>query len=305
MLPTNAGTLLAVSCLCACLALSGCGGSVVTSGDAGTDTSDARADDALDPAADTVPDLPADTVDEDASAGPCSTHVECLDAGYCGPCGYYECPCDPASDPECSPRCMPNPCHDGSTPVCLMPVPECAPYEVLTVVDGCYACLNVETCAPWGEPGCATSADCEPEETCDPCAHGSCPGCEDCVPGCVEHGCFTEDVLECAMIRPECEPGAVSVIRGGCWVCVDRTTCLPWGEPGCMHDSGCPPERYCDPCGTSSCPMCPDCVPACVPHGCPTEPEALCDMVRPDCGEGSVAVVRGGCWVCVDLDDCT
>jgi hypothetical protein len=50
--------------------------------------------------------------------------------------------------------------------------------------------------------------------------------------------------------------------------------------------------------------MCEDCVPACVPHGCPTEDVVLCDMVRPDCGEYGVAVVENDCWVCVHIDTC-
>ncbi len=35
----------------------------------------------------------------------------------------------------------------------------------------------------------------------------------------------TEDEAWCDMVRPECGPGGVGVVRDGCWVCVDMATC--------------------------------------------------------------------------------
>jgi hypothetical protein len=202
------------------LVLCACGGGTFTpSGDASLD-----ADAPADTEADVPADAPADAA-TDAGGGPCTEHLDCLDDRYCGPCGIWTCPCDPGEDPGCAPRCIPNPCHDGSAPICPSPPPGCAEYEVLTVVGGCWACLNVDTCRPWGEPGCFSDSDCVPAMYCDECVSGSCPGCEDCVAGCLEHGCATEDEALCDMARPDCGPDGVGVVRGGCWVCVDRTTC--------------------------------------------------------------------------------
>ncbi len=197
-------------------------------------------------------------------------------------------------------------------------------------------------------PSCETDGDCNPQSYCDPCASGSCPTCDDCVAGCLLHGCQTESVAACLTERPDCGSEAVAVIRDGCWVCVElstcrpprdtscddggellcaipepecqeweilslqegcwlcvnRDTCRPWAEAGCETDMQCTPERRCDPCARGSCPDCKDCVADCVPHGCPTEPQATCRMPRTECPQGQVAVVSSGCWVCVELSTC-
>jgi len=211
------------------LAVCSCGSTLTTSGDAANDTpshdATETAGDVADPPPDTAGDAP------DATTG-CTTHEECLGedySGYCGPCGYWSCPCDPAEDPVCSPDCMPNRCHDGTMPVCPMPPPDCEDWEVLTVTGSCWSCLNLSTCMPWGEPGCAVDAECRVEEYCDPCASGSCPGCEDCVPGCADHGCPTETTVDCGMVRPECGDDGVAVARDGCWECVLLGSCEPMG----------------------------------------------------------------------------
>ena len=110
--------------------------------------------------------------------------------------------------------------------------------------------------------------------------------------------------LTCRMVEPDCGDDAIAAIQDGCYVCVNPATCRPWGTPGCRTDQECADDHYCDPCGTSSCPACRDCVPACAPTPCESEPAASCLMVRPDCGDNGVAVVRGGCWVCVTLGTC-
>ena len=254
------------------------------------------------------------------------------------------------------PRCVPIPiepsrdtsCDDGTPLLCDMAQPACRDHEILAIQDGCWVCVNPETCVPWGVPECRSDLDCPPDEFCNPCGTGSCPVCLDCVAACTPHGCATEPEPACNLIRPDCGEGRTAVVRDGCWVCVDLhtcepardtscddgtepmclrpppvcneweilahqdhcyrcvnpATCLPWGEAECRHDAECPAEERCDRCGTSSCPPCDDCLGACVAHGCPTEAYADCDMVRPACGEGQVAVVRDGCWVCVWLDSC-
>jgi hypothetical protein len=72
----------------------------------------------------------------------------------------------------------------------------------------------------------------------------------------------------------------------------------------CESDAECEASELCDPCATSSCPECDDCIAGCVPHACDPGLPAACDMVRPDCGDGRTAVVRDGCYVCVELDTC-
>ncbi len=67
---------------------------------------------------------------------------------------------------------------------------------------------------------------------------------------------------------PDCEPHELLAHQGECYACVNRLTCLPWGEPACEADIDCDdqPGDWCDPCGSASCPTCEDCVPACVPE---------------------------------------
>ncbi len=73
------------------------------------------------------------------------------------------------------------------------------------------------------------------------------------------------DVL-CKMLPPTCSDHEVLAVQNNCWVCVNPATCRPWGDPGCKTGTNdCPEGFICDPCGTSSCPMCDDCVPACKP----------------------------------------
>jgi hypothetical protein len=107
---------------------------------------------------------------------------------------------------------------------------------------------------------------------------------------------------DCPMPEPECPPTFIAAVQGGCWACVDPVTCQP--ETRCVTDVDCGPDDRCDTCAHGSCPVCDDCVSACVPHGCQGENVVECNAVRPDCGEGQTAVVREGCWACVDLATC-
>lgn len=81
---------------------------------------------------------------------------------------------------------------------------------------------------------------------------------------CRPEKCDDGTPLLCDMVPPQCGQHELLAIRNHCWVCVNPTTCLPWGEPECSESTDCPPGMICDPCGTSSCPVCDDCVPACV-----------------------------------------
>ncbi|MEM9070224.1 MAG: hypothetical protein AAGE52_17085 [Myxococcota bacterium] len=75
------------------------------------------------------------------------------------------------------------------------------------------------------------------------------------------------------------------------------------GAPTCGGDFECPIGTDCDPCGTSSCPFCDDCVSACVPHDCDVG-DLVCRASRPDCGPGAVSAIRDGCWECVNPRTC-
>lgn len=76
--------------------------------------------------------------------------------------------------------------------------------------------------------------------------------------------CDDGSKLLCLMIPPACQEYEVLAIQNSCWICVNPQTCLPWGVPECTGDFDCPTGEVCDPCGSSSCPSCDDCVPLCV-----------------------------------------
>ena len=80
---------------------------------------------------------------------------------------------------------------------------------------------------------------------------------------CRDTSCDDGSPLICnTLVPPECGEYEILAIQNGCWICVNPATCLPWGVPECRTDDDCE-DGICHPCGTSSCPMCDDCVPAC------------------------------------------
>ncbi len=192
----------------------------------------------------------------------------CAPDEYCNPWGTTACP-------ECAQAiaaCTPNPCDEGHMLACYATRPQCGPGNAAVVTAaGCWECRSLDTCEPLAR-----------DEHCDDGSEVTCATFAEVV--CAEH--------------------ELLAVQEGCYVCVNPTTCLPWGVRGCEGDSGCSAFERCDACASSSCPVCDDCLPACIPHGCPSEPEALCDMMRPDCGSDAVSVVRSGCWVCVDPGTC-
>jgi hypothetical protein len=77
--------------------------------------------------------------------------------------------------------------------------------------------------------------------------------------------CDDGSVVMCDMMPPQCdERFEILAVQNNCYRCVNPATCKPWGQPGCDYEHECPPTMVCDPCATSSCPMCDDCVSACV-----------------------------------------
>lgn len=139
-------------------------------------------------------------------------------------------------------------CDDGTTPACRMQEPVCESWEILAYQESCYACVNPETCRPWGEPGCENDADCTVPQYCNDCASSSCPDCLDCVAACSNHNCPTDPDVTCDMERPECGLQGVAVSQNGCWTCVDIFTCDPIRDARCDD-------------GTQ--PICPDAPPQC------------------------------------------
>lgn len=117
-------------------------------------------------------------------------------------------------------------CDDGTPRTCDARAPtSCAVGELLAVKDGCWACVHEVTCLPWGVDACTADADCGPTEICEVCAASPCPQCAGCTSACVRHGCDTAAGVSCMQGRPECDAGQVSVIRQGCWTCVDSESC--------------------------------------------------------------------------------
>jgi hypothetical protein len=118
-------------------------------------------------------------------------------------------------------------CDDGTEPLCDRLVRECTGTEIRAVQGSCEICVNPATCAPWGQPTCRTDQDCANDEWCNECGSSSCPACEDCVAVCEPAPCESDSALRCRCLRPDCPDGAVSVVRDGCWVCVDAFACTP------------------------------------------------------------------------------
>ncbi len=75
-------------------------------------------------------------------------------------------------------------------------------------------------------PNCTGDFSCEEDEFCMPCATGSCEVCLDCIDRCMPSPCMGDGSdLICLAPRPDCGDGRISVVRSGCWACVDAETC--------------------------------------------------------------------------------
>ncbi|MBU1221011.1 hypothetical protein KKF34_19975 [Myxococcota bacterium] len=195
----------------------------------------------------------------------CDMDADCETDQYCNPCGTSSCPdCE-----DCLRACTDNPCATEEPLACYAIRPDCGPGWTAVVVDGCWRCADMEN-------ECTMELD------------------EDCNDG-------TEAL--CNMIQPECGADEILAVQNNCWVCANPATCMPWGETdGCSSDADCRVEDYCNPCASSSCPTCEDCIAACTPHDCITEYILYCDEERPDCEEGYVPIIYEGCWTCADLE---
>lgn len=265
-----------------------------------TDTTPDPGEDAGAP--DVAPD--PDTIEIDADPPECdegaTREQTCPDGSVAQSCrcdaGLWVCAGDGCRDASCD---------DGSTLTCRMMIPICEPGLIVAVIDSCYQCVSPRTCeAPVVGPPlpgrCSEDADCADSQVCR--RAGPTP-----FSSCVNHDCETEREASCRMLRPTCGEREISVVRDGCWVCVNERTCeapASTGPTRCRGDAACAAGEYCDACGSSSCPECDDCIATCAPHLCDSESTLTCRCAQPECGEDGVAVIREGCWVCVDVRTC-
>jgi hypothetical protein len=197
----------------------------------------------------------------------CKLDADCDPHEWCDPCASGSCPMCPDCVAGCGLHGCPSDGYDQLE--CAMPRPDCD-FGFSVIMNGCWVCVTPDSCSPI-----------ERDTSCDD---------------------GTEPL--CMMPTPVCEGHEILAIQDNCWVCVNPASCAPWGVPGCETDQACEAHETCDPCATSSCPDCDDCLAACRHHGCPTETELQCYCARPDCGAGAVSIIDQGCWICLDRVSC-
>ncbi|MBI5479932.1 MAG: DUF11 domain-containing protein [Deltaproteobacteria bacterium] len=252
----------------------------------------------------------------------CPEGFTCLDGAcqlWCSP-GEFPCPpdrrcVDPPTHAPCSAPdnagcvCLPDPCVtapcDRATQTCVIEdevarcvdrcLPDaCAPPMVCQPSSGqCVDCYSLA--CPAGEVCVGAPGTCRP----DPCASAPCAVgqfCRDgsCLPFCLEVECAADEICVAGSCRPDlcahaaCPPGQVcNPATGLCQAGLCTAGC-PFGE-ACVPGTGqCVP----DPCATTRCPACAECV---------VTFDGTSDCVdRADaCGERVVvsAVGGGGCAV--------
>ena len=200
----------------------------------------------------------------------CRTDADCERGEVCDSCGTSSCPfCD-----DCVAACVPG----GTT------LPDCRDFDYFQCgVE--FICERGIVFGRWHEHvfDAAGNEDIV-EYACEtPCADGACemdyypewPETGDevvdamCGGGEPPHDPSCDDGTEpmCRMIPPVCQAHEILAYQGNCYVCVNPDTCVPWGTPECRSDDDCERGEVCDPCGSSSCPFCEDCVAACRPGG--------------------------------------
>ena len=224
-------------------------------------------------------------------------------------CPLVFCPADCLTDADCGPAatcCLG--CDEGSTGTCISADQPC-PDVACGPECGDDVCSDAEQCCPGsgcpGDPGpTCVSAD----RICPPAPFCPAPSCEpfdawgeglcEAELGVKWNGTYCESFSGCSCSGSDC-PDLYPSLED-CQSVHD--SCPP--SPECSVDADCPSDMYCEGCAHGSCPVCGDCVAACVPHGCPSVGEAVCTLPRPDCGPNATAVVADGCWECVDVTTC-
>lgn len=229
-------------------------------------------------------------------------------SGPDGVCPPIDCPRDCTNDADCGAGAQ---CCFGCDPAglgtCVPAGTSCGdPDPSACEPCGDDVCGADEQCCPGGCPGIADNCqpadsmcivpDC-PAPTCEPMrAYGQ--GDCDAVLGVRWNGAYCEGISGCDCVGVDC--GRIYPNMSDCESY--HGSCSP--EPGCTSDLDCPESMYCNGCARGSCPACLDCAPDCVPNPCGHEGEPVCDESRPECGTSGVAIVKDGCWVCVDPNTC-
>jgi len=89
----------------------------------------------------------------------CSTDAECPTTGYCNGCAHGSCPfCD-----DCVADCVPHRCPTEAEVECRMGRPDCGDNGVAVARDGCWLCVDRESCEPIEDcrtAGCAEGEEC-------------------------------------------------------------------------------------------------------------------------------------------------
>lgn len=215
-----------------------------------------------------------DCVDGELACGPdpCGATPTCASDLECGPAELCRI-CHPEDPVPCDPGCYDTECPTQPVEelVCFATRPVCREGQVAVVASGCWDCVDIATCG-------------EDPPSCDDvggfCTAGP-MGCPD--------GFETSAEATCDSLSDCCVPVAVAsdCTRAGA-TCVDADVC-PDGTDRIR--SSCEPEGgIC--CLGDSAPSCDD--------GSFLE----CDMIEPECEEGSVSAVIRGCWECVNPLTC-
>ena len=192
-----------------------------------------------------------------------------------------------------------------------MMIPDCVRGTIVAIIDNCYLCVDPVTCE-------LPVRDCETSggvcnSISDGCGRGTvqddtldCPGDAARVCCVSNRDSSCDDGTDLLCLRPivACNESEILAIQRSCGVCVNPATCAPWGESTCRTDMDCANDEWCNGCASGSCPFCDDCVAACQPARCASDSVLTCRCARPDCGAGNTAIVRDGCWVCVDAFTC-
>ncbi|NUN15015.1 MAG: hypothetical protein HUU55_15405 [Myxococcales bacterium] len=232
-------------------------------------------------------------------------------------------------------QCVPGKCDDGTSVLCDVIPPECPFGTILAVQDGCFSCVDPDTCA----------STCEEGTTYDPKLNACCPdaifvadcycpgmdivstevmdekgcllgyGCE-----CIPNQCGDGTELLCDMLPPDCPAGTILTVQNHCFECVDPGTC----KSVCNNDS------YYDPKLDACCPLAifiADCLClegydlvgfsvfnedgcllgfscTCTDPACSDGTALTCNEEPPACPAGTILSIQNGCWICADPKTC-
>ncbi len=220
----------------------------------------------------------------------------------CSEAGVWDCLPNPES------QCRDPRCDDEGGLSCDQLMPRCGAEEILSIQEGCWRCVDSESCLPVEELGCSGDLDCDLQEFCAPCAHSSCPDCEDCIPGCLPHSCSVElEELRCNMPRPECGARLMGLPQRGCWSCVDPRSCEPPPAPLCTQEGGaCGFGCALNSLTPLDCSEGQECCTLAAPRDprCDDGTEPMCNMLPPECQPFEILAWRDRCYLCVNPESC-